>query len=97
MMTCLFLPLRQRLSDRYRTPTRPKRAAAGDGGVQGPKMKLIEVHDLAELKRDRVKVDQVEAVTLFSGDDGAVTRDVILVVSKANKNIVGVYQGWHGR
>jgi hypothetical protein len=50
-----------------------------------------------QLKRDRVKVDQVEAVTLFSGDDGAVTRDVILVVSKTNKNIVGVYQGWRGR
>jgi hypothetical protein len=51
----------------------------------------------SQLKRDGVKVDEVEAVTLFSGDDGLVTCDVILVVRKASKRIVAVYQGWHGR
>jgi hypothetical protein len=50
-----------------------------------------------QLERDRVKVDEAEAVTLFSGDDGIITRDVILVVNRTGKTIVGVYQAWHGR
>ena len=50
-----------------------------------------------QLERDGVKVEDVEAVTLFVGDDGQVQRDVVLVVSKVARTIVGVYQAWHGR
>ena len=51
----------------------------------------------AQFERDGVKVDDVEAVTLFFGDDGLLSRDVVLVVSKVQRTIVGVYQAFHGR
>jgi hypothetical protein len=50
-----------------------------------------------QLKRDGKKVDDVEAVLLFSGDNGLVQCEVILVVSKMQRRVVGVYQGWWGR
>jgi hypothetical protein len=50
-----------------------------------------------QLERDGEKVDEVDAVTLFSGDDGLIQRDVVLVVSKAQRTVVGVHQAWYGR
>jgi hypothetical protein len=50
-----------------------------------------------QLKRDGVNVEEVEAVTLFIGDNGQVQCDVVLVVSKVTRRIIGVYQGWYGR
>jgi hypothetical protein len=51
----------------------------------------------AQLERDGIKPESVEAVTLFFGDDGVIQRDVVLVVRKAQRTIVGIYQAWHGR
>jgi hypothetical protein len=50
-----------------------------------------------QLERDGEKVDEVEAVPLFTGDDGLVQRDVVLVVSRIQRRVVGVYQAWYGR
>jgi hypothetical protein len=50
-----------------------------------------------QLERDGKKVDEVEAVTLFMGDDGFIQRDVVLVVSKVQRRVVGVYRAWYGR
>ena len=50
-----------------------------------------------QLEREWVKVEEVEAVTLFIGDNGQVQVDVVLVVSKVTHRIVAAYQGWYGR
>ena len=50
-----------------------------------------------QLERGGGKVEDVEAVPLFLGDDGQIQRDVVLVVNKVTQTVVGVYQAWHGR
>jgi hypothetical protein len=50
-----------------------------------------------QLERDGEQVDEVEAVALFIGDDGLVQRDVVLVVRKVQRTVVGVFQAWYGR
>ncbi len=56
-------------------------------------VKLIE----PQLVRDNLQVDDLEGVTLFEGDNGVVQVDVILVLRRVDKRIVGVYQRWWGR
>ena len=51
----------------------------------------------AQLQAEGVNPDDVEAVTLFKGDDGRLQRDVVLVLSKSDKRIVRVTQGFYGR
>jgi hypothetical protein len=50
-----------------------------------------------QLERDGIKVEDVETVLLFLGDDGLLQRDVVLVVSKLTRRVIGVYQSFHGR
>lgn len=50
-----------------------------------------------QLERDGVKVEDVEAVTLFFGGDGQHNRDVVLVVRKDEQRVLGVYQIRYGR
>lgn len=50
-----------------------------------------------QLERDGIKVGDVETLSLFSGDNGLVQVEVILVVSKVSRRVAGVYQGWYGR
>ena len=47
--------------------------------------------------RERLKTEDVEAVTLFVGGDGQHQRDVVLVVSMVKRTVVGVYQTRYGR
>jgi hypothetical protein len=51
----------------------------------------------AQLQAEGMNPDDVEAVTLFKGDDGRIQRDVVLVVSKSDKRVVRVTQGFYGR
>jgi len=50
-----------------------------------------------QLERNGIKVEDVETVVLFFGDDGRIGRDVVLVVSKVTRKVIGVYQAFHGR
>jgi hypothetical protein len=46
---------------------------------------------------DQTKVEDVEAILLFSGDSGLFQVEVILVVDKVQRKIVGVYKAEWGR
>jgi hypothetical protein len=50
-----------------------------------------------QLEGGGVKVEDLEAVTLFFGGDGQHNRDVVLVVSKDQRRVIGVYQIRYGR
>jgi hypothetical protein len=50
-----------------------------------------------QLLKDNLKLEDLEGVTLFKGDNGIVQVDIILVLRKVDKRIVGVYQRWWGR